>query len=228
MARIDSKFQSTTLHGFEARPSLALNLRFNPLFHQALPSSAASFSRRAEERVRERERRISETIVVSRPRSRATKALNNGSRTNWFLSGLSGTMETPRNCATARIYIFMRGRWRGEGLAWNKASSFAACCSLAFNANLIVYVMFVNCRQASWCLKFDRRYYFEILNETWKISGWIYSFSDEITETKSSEQNLDTIFIKLSFVQGIIKKKNVYYNRFTFVNCSLKTSKTFE
>lgn len=123
-------------------------------------------------------------------------------------------METPRNCATACIYIFMRGR--GEGLAWNKASSFAARCSLAFNANLIVYVMFVNCRQA-WCLKFDRRYYFEILNETWKISGWIYSFSDEITETKSSEQNLDTIFIKLSFVQGIIKKKNVYYKRFTFV-----------
>lgn len=180
MARIDSKFQSTTLHGFEARPSLALNLRFNStLSPGASLFSGVVFEKSGGEGERERERRISETIVVSRPRSRATKALNNGSRTNWFLSGLSGTMETPRNCATACIYIFMRGRWRGEGLAWNKASSFAARCSLAFNANLIVYVMFVNCRQASWCLKFDRRYYFEILNETWKISGWIYSFSDD-------------------------------------------------
>lgn len=112
-----------------------LTIRVNRLFQEALPSLCHRVVFRAKRR---RKTILCETIVVSRLRNRLTKVLN-ASRSNWFLSGLSGTID-PRTLVQLRyrahLHIYTR-----HGVA-NKTSSYVACfrrncCNMLLNP--IVY-----------------------------------------------------------------------------------------
>lgn len=129
------EFESTTLDSAPVRPLVYLRSEWTDSFGRRFLPSVTGVVFRPKRR---RKTILCETIVVSRLRNRLTKVLN-ASRPNWFLSGLSGTID-PRTLVQLRyrahLHIYAR-----YGVA-NKTSSCAACfrrncCNMLLNP--IVY-----------------------------------------------------------------------------------------
>lgn len=184
------------------RPPSALSIPSSPStwihsFGEALSSSAASFSRRT------KGRRISETIVVSRPRNGAVQRNRSTGFTDQliFKWPFGNDGDLPPQLRAFTYLCVVREEEEEEGVAWDKASSYAAC-SLALNSP----IWFVCTR--SWLLTGVAISY-EILNETWKIAGWIYYSLVTKYETKICGHNFGRdICMKLFFVKK--KKKKTF------------------